>query len=173
MSFSLKKLTFKILHAEGTPHSIGMGIGLGLFMSFLLPVGTQTFPALGIAFLIKANKALTFLFTWVSNPLTVIFIYPFQCYIGGWLVAHPLNIEELNGKFETIVQADGFTNACHAFLNLGGEIMRAFFAGGFALGIVSGVIGYFIGYKLVDSYRKRKEAKKLARAEHLDNTSQN
>lgn len=161
--FSLRRLYFKVMQQEGTPESVGRGIAIGLFIGFLLPIGTQTLPALFFAFLFKANKALTWLFTCISNPVTVFFLYPIQCYTGSWLIFRPMSFADLNDKFGAIANADGIRAVAEAFWALGSEIMITFFVGGLFYGTISAAIGYWIGSRLVRLYRKRKEKKRLER----------
>lgn len=161
--FSLRKLYFKIMRQEGTPESIGRGVALGLFTGFILPVGFQTIPALALAVLFKANKALTWLFTCVSNPATVLVLYPIQCYTGSLLILRPLKFAELSHRFAEIVQADTFRASYHAFLDLGSEIIITFFVGGLFYGVLLGAIGYFVSVRLVRLYRDRMEKRRLER----------
>lgn len=161
--FSLRRLYFKVMQQEGTPESVGRGIAIGLFTGFLLPIGTQTIPALFLAFLFKANKALTWLFTCVSNPVSVFFLYPIQCYTGSWLIFRPMTLEDLNHKFGAIANADGMKEAAQAFWALGSEIMITFFVGGLFYGVIFAGFGYWMGSRLVRAYRARKEKKRLAR----------
>lgn len=161
--FSLRRLYFKVMQQEGTPESVGRGIAIGLFTGFVLPIGTQTLPALFLAFLFKANKALTWLFTCVSNPVSIFVLYPIQCYTGSWLIFRPMSFAELNNKFGAIANADGMKAAALAFWDLGSEIMITFFVGGLFYGTICAVAGYWIGARLVRLYRKRKEKKRVER----------
>lgn len=165
--FSIKKFCLKVMRQEGTPESVGRAIFIGLWSGFVLPVGTQTFPALLLAFIFRANKALTWLVTNVSNPVTIIVIYPIQCYVGSLLIFNPLNFSTLNEKFgglffalqnDTTWQEKG-----QAFLDLGMDIMVSFFVGGVFFGTIFGLIGYWLGVRAVTFYREHKEAKKALR----------
>ena len=55
--FSLRRLYFKVMQQEGTPESVGRGIAIGLFIGFILPIGTQTFPALFLAFSFQGKQS--------------------------------------------------------------------------------------------------------------------
>ncbi len=158
-----KKLYIRIITQEGTPESVGRGMAIGLFIGFILPVGLQTIPALVLAFLFKANKALTWLFTCVSNPASIFILYPIQCYTGSLLVMNPMSFESLREKFGAIASADGFRAVVDAFLDLGLDIMIAFFAGGLFYGTILAIAGYLIGARLVRLYRDRKAKRRAAR----------
>ena len=138
-------------------------MALGLFIGFILPVGLQTLPALALAFLLKANKVLTWTFTCISNPATVFILYPIQCYTGSLLILHPLNYTELSEKFGAIISADGFRESCSAFASLGWDIIVTFFVGGLFYGTILGFAGYWTGKCLVTLYRKQREQRRLKR----------
>lgn len=159
----IRKLYFKVIHQEGTPESVGRGIAIGLFIGFILPIGLQTIPALVAAFFFKANKALTWLFTCVSNPASVFILYPIQCYTGSLLIFDPMSFSELEKQFANIAAADGVREVMNAFLDLGLDIIITFFVGGLFYGSIFAVLGYFTGARLVRLYRIRKEQRKAAR----------
>ncbi len=158
-----RKLYFKIISQEGTPESVGRGMAIGLFIGFILPVGLQTIPALALAFLFKANKALTWLFTCISNPASVFILYPIQCYTGSLLILNPMSFSALKEKFGAIANAEGFRAILDAFLELGADIMIAFFAGGLFYGILFAIAGYWTGSRLVRIYREKKARRRAAR----------
>ncbi len=161
----------KIVTQEGTPESVGRAAAIGLFMGFILPVGLQTFPALGLAFLFKANKALTWLFTCISNPATIFILYPIQCYTGSLLLFNPLDYDNLTGKFDAIAGADGFMDSLNEFSNLGLDIILSFFAGGLFYGVLFAAGGYVICKKLVTAYRIKREERRKAKLERNPATS--
>ncbi len=157
------KLYVKIISQEGTPESVGRGMAIGLFIGFILPVGLQTIPALALAFLFKANKALTWLFTCISNPASIFVLYPIQCYTGSLLVLKPISFASLDEKFGAIASADGFRAITKAFLDLGADIMIAFFAGGLFYGTIFALAGYWTGSRLVRLYRTKKAKRRAER----------
>ncbi len=161
--FSFRRLYFKILHSEGTPKSIARGVAIGLTCGLIIPIGLQTFPALFLAFLLKANKVLTWSFTCVTNPASVIVIYPFQCWIGSYLVFKPLSMESFNAKFQDLANAESLKEGFITFCSLGWDIILPFFAGGILFAVIAAPAGYIFSYKIVDAYQKRKAAKRKMR----------
>lgn len=172
--FSFRKFLLKVMRQEGTPESVGRAIFIGLWSGFVLPVGAQTFPALLLAFIFKANKALTWLVTNVSNPITIIVIYPIQCYIGSLLIFKPFRFATLKEKFGNLffaLQNDTtWQEKGQAFLDLGMDILITFFVGGLFLGTILGIIGYWLGVRAVTIYRQHKEAKKARQRNSTGNT---
>lgn len=164
---SLRRLYITIIRSEGTPESIGRAAAIGLIVGFILPVGFQTIPAVVLAFLFKANRALAWLFTCISNPATVLVIYPIQCYTGSLLILHPMKFDSLRHQFTAIGAAlvEGeWQVSLDAFLHLSGEVLLTFFVGGLFYGILSGAAGYWICSRIVRFYRARKEKRRAERA---------
>lgn len=161
--FSWKWLYRKIVLQEGSPESVARGAAIGLFTGFVIPIGFQTFVVFPLAFLFRANKILSFVFTMVTNPYTVFFIYPLQCYIGSLILMRPMSMGDIEIRLRCILREQTF----QSLMNLGGDVAGPFLAGGALLGIVSAPIGYFASYGMIQRYRQRKEArlrKRLAAA---------
>ena len=146
---------YRLVRTQGSPKSIATGVLLGLFIGFLIPIGLQTVVVLPLAFIFKANKLISFAFTWVSNQFSIFLIYPIQCLIGSYLIARPMSLDSIKASLKVIINQKN----AEAFTSLGGELLAAFFAGGFLLGVVSGLIGYFLAYGAVERYRERKRQK--------------
>lgn len=155
----------KLLRINDNPRSIALGVGLGLFIGFLVPIGLQTIVALPLAFLFKANKVLSVGFTWITNHVSVFFIYPIQCYVGGLIIFRPFEFAKLNATFSEaltsimkMAKKSGFFEATYKtvvmFWDLGSDILITFFAGGLLFGIVSGIVGYCLSYGAIIRYKE-------------------
>ena len=165
--FSLKRLYVKIISQEGSPECIARGAALGLVVGFVIPVGLQTFPAIALAFVFKANKVLSWLFTCVTNPATIFAIYPVQCYIGSLLLMRPMSREAFGNSFGRLASAESIAEYWEAFTSLVADIILPFFAGGALFAAVSAPIGYFASLYLVRAYRRRKAEKIRKRLEKM------
>lgn len=162
---TLYKLYLKIVKAEGSPESIARGVAVGLTVGFVLPVGLQTLPALALAFVLKANKVLSWTFTCVSNPASMFILYPFQCWVGSYLVFNPLSLDSLSHRFSDLSKAGSWSETFHALGALGTDIMIPFFAGGVFFALISAPIGYVVSRRLVLAYLRRKERLRQMRLE--------
>lgn len=157
---SVKTIYFRLLRQQGTPESISLGVACGFFIGFLIPIGFQTGFAIGLAYLLKAKKIPAAAATWITNPLTVTFIYPVQCYVGARLIGLNLNFEKINEMISSFMDAPSVSS----FMALGGNVILIFLLGGAFFGIASGVLSYFATLGMVVSYRKRKK-KRRAKSE--------
>ena len=160
MKRKLVRFCIKVVRAEGTPESIGRAAAIGLATGFILPIGFQTLPALFLAFVFKANKVLCWTFTCVSNPASVFFLYPVQCWIGSMVLFRPLTFHTLAGKFKDLAEAGTVREGIRACGALGTDIMIAFFAGGVLFALIFAPAGYWLCLRLAQAYRDRKQAKR-------------
>ena len=145
------------MNQTGTPEYSARGVAIGLFIGFFVPMGVQLIIAIVMAYLLKANKVLSAVFTFVSNPYTVTVIYPFQCWFGSVLLGNPISYATITGAFGEFFKSPSL----RALLVLGRmmerELLVPFFLAGALFGVVSAVIGYVVTIWLITRYRSRKE----------------
>ncbi len=155
----LRQYYVSLLRQSGTPETIAKSAAIGLFVGFFFPIGTQVPAALLLAMVFRAKKILALVFTLPTNPYTIFFIYPVQCWIGGKICGIPLRLGTLRTVFHGLRTDFSFGE----FLELSVDIIAAFFAGGLLFGVLSGVIGYFAVYGIIMSYRQRAKTKLATR----------
>ena len=155
----------RMMRHHGSPESVGRGAATGLAVAFVIPFSFQMLVAFPLAMLLKAAKLPALLFTWVTNPITIPFLYPLQCYVGSYLIGRPISYGSLQESLtKNMIEPPSFSK----LMALGADIVLSFFAGGLLFGTVSALVGYVIMVYLVRSYRIRKElrkARRLRRAE--------
>ncbi len=111
-----------------TRYSVAHAFSLGLFCAFI-PVPFQMVIAAGAAILFRANLLLSVALVWITNPLTMPFLFGFSYYVGT--LFFPENTQEF--QFELSWQ----------WLETSlGAIWQPFLLGCFICGIVSAVIGH-------------------------------
>lgn len=161
--FSLGYIYVKLVKQAGSPDYIARGVAIGLMVGMVIPFGLQIPIAIALAFLLKAAKIPAFACTWVTNHITVFFIYPVQCWIGSYLIGNPLQLEKVEKQLEAVINERTWASLSA----LGGQLIASFFAGGFLFGIILAVPGYFFSLYWVKQYRKLKEKKLKRRQEKL------
>lgn len=162
----------KLARQSGSPEVVARGVFIGLFIGLLIPFGMQIMIALPLAFAFRANKVTAVAFTLITNPWSIVFIYPFQCYIGSHIIANPLSYQRLKDIFGSFIKKISgsemsMTDSYSELISLGMEIVVPFFVGGFILGITAALIGYFSSLSLVKRIRDRKEKRKSERRARL------
>jgi len=164
----LKKFSFgyiyvKLVKQSGSPDYIARGVAIGLMIGMVIPFGFQIPIAIALAFLFKAAKIPAFACTWVTNHITVFFIYPVQCWIGSYLIGNPLQLEKVEKQLENLINERTWASLSA----LGGQLVTSFFVGGFLFGILLAVPGYLFSLYWVKQYRRLREKKLKHRKEKL------
>jgi uncharacterized protein (DUF2062 family) len=165
---SRKSITYyylKLVNHAGSPDYIGRGVAVGLFIAFFIPFGVQMVVAYALAAVVRAARIPAVALTWIANNFTVPVIYPVQCYIGSYIICHPLHYEYVKNTFLKVIREMSYK----ALFDLGVDLTIAFFAGGMLFGLVSGISGYFAAIWLVKRYRRKKQIRKSGK---IRNTGQ-
>ena len=152
------KIFLRMMRHPGTPESVGRGVAAGFFTAMLLPGGHMV-AAFLLAMLMRGARGTAVLATWITNPFTIPFIWPAQCYLGSFLIGQPLSHELIEHLLWNAVH----TPSKETFMALGGELLASFFAGGAVIGAIIAVIGYFVTIVLVRRHRVRLANRKALR----------
>ncbi len=78
-----------------TRYSVGHAVLVGLFCAFI-PVPFQMLLAAGGAILFRANIAISIALVWITNPLTMPFLFGFAYLVGSWTLGekgHTIHFE--------------------------------------------------------------------------------
>lgn len=103
------------------------GVFIGIFVAFI-PMPLQMLLVALLAIIFNVNLPITILLVWLSNPLTMPFIYYFEYELGNWL----LNIKDpIEFSFETMNE------------NIS-EIALSLYVGTFVISTISAFLAVFI-----------------------------
>ena len=147
----LKMLYLKFKRTRGTPYNIAMGVAVGLFVGTIVPIGGQIVVALLFAFILRANKVMSVVFTFYTNPYTVPFIYPVFCMFGAKIAHLDLSMKTIEENVAVLVKAPSWA----ALSDFGEDILLSFFVGAGVIGVVLGVAGYFISFWMISRHRQK------------------
>ena len=81
-----RKFYLKIVREKASPDYIARGWSIGMFFGCTIPIGGQLICSIPAAYLLKGSKIGAVLGTFLTNQVTVFFIYPVQCYAGAKLL---------------------------------------------------------------------------------------
>ena len=114
------KLILPILSIRDTPHSLALGVTLGLWVSLTPTVGMQITIVILLGTLIKANRAVAVALTWISNPVTFLPMY-YCYYVFGLAILgrDGQGYHEIKGEFEAVGDLGGWDLVTHIFDILG------------------------------------------------------
>lgn len=145
-----RRLRSRVLKDPLPPEDVAAGWALGMFIGCSVPFGLQLLVAVPLALMMRVSKIGATLGTFITNPVTIFFIYPAQTYVVNRLV--------FGGSlsFAHLLQVEWTWNAVR---RLGAEVMASFFLGGFLLAVVLTPVTYFVVRSLVVRHRCRRRAR--------------
>ena len=148
-----RRLREKMVRDPLPPEDIAAGWALGVFVGCAVPFGLQLIISIPLAMMMRVSKIGATLGTFITNPVSIFFIYPAQTFVVNKLL--------FGGSLTYSKLADTeWTWA--AVRRLGAEVMASFFLGGFLLAIVLTPIAYFAVKRVVVRSRAWR-AKRMAR----------
>lgn len=152
-----------IFRLETTPHAVGLGLAMGVFVAFLPILGVQMLLAGMIAWVGRANVGAALLGTWAGNPITWPMMWVASYLIGISLLgeAGAMTVDELQSTLvrlrETPPETIGWLTMIDGAKTLLWPILKPLFAGGLVLGLISGGALYFIGRRAAEAFRTRSQ----------------
>ncbi|MDX2270992.1 MAG: DUF2062 domain-containing protein [Cyanobacteriota bacterium] len=148
----LRYYYLRLIRLQSTPEAIGRGLAVGVFAGSFPIFGLQTLVAILLAMMVRGNKLVAAAGTWISNPLTYVPFFVFNYQVGQWI---------LGSHRHTDLKA--VASSWQHWQDWGGEMVITMFLGCAVVGLILGVISYFVGVRLVQNYRQRR----LSRSQRL------
>ena len=158
-----KLLYIRLLRSQGTPHSIAFAVAIGIFVGCIIPIGIwgQTVVAILLAIKFKTNPGVAYAATWVSNPYSVIFMYPAFCYVGSRVIGETMTFVQIKETILKVIHHFSWDT----FWGLGSTLALSYIVGAVIFGTIGALIGYYFVYTIVKKYKqnraKRRTLKKM------------
>ena len=150
-------LYWRFTRMQGTPEYIARGLAVGVFAGLFPIFGLQSIVGIAIATLLRGHKIAAAVGTWVSNPLTYLPIYTINFQVGQWLLQSQEEfVPESILSFSELMQ-------------YGTQFVTSLFLGCLVMGIIGGVLSYFIGLKLIRLWRNDRRKKLYSIVGSTDN----
>ena len=140
----------KLLRLKDKPHTVALGLAIGIFVGFTPTIPVQTYIALAIAFLIRGSKLTAMMGVWISNPLNMAAFYYMEYKVGKWVLSSKVAFKPLDYSIFTLLQEAQ-------------RAMKVMMVGGLVLGIPAGIITYILAYQVVLRAKRRREARNIQR----------
>lgn len=152
---SLRFNFLRIVREKSSAHRIAMGAAIGVFVGWLPIIPFQAVTVLALALIFRANKVLAFACTMFSNVFTLLPFY-YACYtVGAWVTPFHVDFD-----METI-------RDIHEIFRNSWRLGVTLMTGGFAIGLPSSVLAYFVAVRVVLIWRKRRALMLLKRKQEL------
>ena len=146
----LAALYDKIVKERKSAEFIARGWALGVFVGSVIPFGIQIYIAVPLSFLLKGSKIGALTGTLISNPLTILFLYPAQCWMGSRLLGKDISWDAISEALKGVLSHQDWSSLSQ----LSGHLVTSFFAGGLLLAAFFTPLVYFIVLHLVRNYRR-------------------
>jgi len=146
----LSALYDKIVKERKSAEFIARGWALGVFVGSVIPFGIQIYIAVPLSFLLKGSKIGALTGTLISNPLTILFLYPAQCWMGSRLLGKDISWDAISEALKGVLTHQDWSSLSQ----LSGHLVTSFFAGGLMLAAVFTPLAYFFVLHLVRNYRR-------------------
>ncbi len=146
----LKLLYYRILRIDDPPERIARGAAIGVLMGVLPTFGVGGFLSIGIAFLLKANKAAAVLGSFIVNPITSPFFWTLSAVIGSFIM------REDSSTILSRIKQDGI-------LASAGWVWFVYMVGNVIISAVCTAFSYYMVKAAIIRHRKKKEEKRLKR----------
>lgn len=136
------------------PERVAAGWALGMFIGCTVPFGLQLIVSVPLAIAFRISKIGATLGTLITNPLTIVVIYPAQTWVGARLLGFPLSWEYIVDFCVKLQQVSLLSCEGWGLLSrLSGRVLAGFFAGGFLLALVCTPLTYLVVRRSVMKYR--------------------
>ena len=140
-------LRVNVLRDPLSPEAVAAGWALGMFVGCAVPFGLQLVVSVPIAIVMRVSKVGATIGTFITNPVTIFFIYPAQTYVVNRL---------LFGGSLSYSRLVNMEWTWQAVKRLGTEAVASFFIGGLLLATILTPITYFTVRSFVMRSRRRK-----------------
>ncbi len=150
-----KALYYRIVRERATPEFIARGWAIGMCVGCAIPFGVQICISLPTAFFLKGSKVGATLGTLITNPFSILFIYPAQCWLGSRILGRPLFWDQIFNALGGVLTDQEWS----ALARLSGHLATSFFVGGFIFAAVMTPLTYFAVLHMVQGYRRLHEFK--------------
>ena len=141
--YNIREFVERVKTLQGDPHYIAMGMAIGVFIGITPTIPFHTVIAIALAFIFRGSKAAAALGVWFCNPVTAPFFYLGSYKVGMFILGNPV---PFNIKYESILE----------LVKLGTDVTIAMIMGGVILGILPGIVAYFITRKILTTIRLRR-----------------
>ena len=160
--FSLKRfmafcrlVKSKMVREKMPAGRVAAGWALGMFFGCVIPFGFQLILSIPTAILFRISKIGATFGTLITNPVTIIFLYPLQCYAANRLIGGRLTYEAIGEAMRKVIVAGDYPT----LFSLGAELVVSFFLGGFLLAALCVPVTYFCVRSIVMRHRAKTEVR--------------
>ncbi len=152
----------KFLRLQGDPHSLALGVAIGLFVGITPTIPLHSALIIILAWLLRGNiLAALIAATAISNPLTWLPQYYFSWRVGSWLLPGRLSWDRTQALLGLFTSGAGYKQYLAPLKQLGLEAVAVMLLGGILLAIPFACAGYIFSFKFFSTLRKKRLEKHI------------
>lgn len=136
----------RLLRWREKPQFIARGLALGVFSGCFPFFGLQIIIGVILASLLKGSKVAAAAATWISNPLTYVPLFIFNFQVGELILGIKIELDRQ-------LDLDSFSS----FMELGFAFAATLLVGCFVVGLIAGLITYFVSLPCLKRLRQNKK----------------
>ncbi|MEK6775507.1 MAG: DUF2062 domain-containing protein [bacterium] len=144
---SARYLYLRLIRMRSNPKEIARGLAIGVFVGITPFIGFHMLLAVALAMLLKGNKFMALIGTWVANPLTFSFIFFLDYKVGRWILGDGPKILKLSSTHPLDV------------LHMSWKILLPMSLGSLLIGLAAAVLAYFLSNPLIAGIKEWREKK--------------
>ncbi|MDR2883478.1 MAG: DUF2062 domain-containing protein [Deferribacteraceae bacterium] len=134
-----------MLSLDVSPHKMAMSCALGILAGINPYIGLQTYIAITLASIFKLPLYPILAGVYITNPITIPFIFAFTTNVGMWLL-----------NMDVTVDVDWQNLNLRYLYETGKVLLLPFFIGTHFVGFILSVPTYFITYFIMKRYKRGK-----------------
>ncbi|MFQ6757618.1 MAG: DUF2062 domain-containing protein [Deltaproteobacteria bacterium] len=152
----------KFLRLQGDPHSLALGVAIGLFVGITPTIPLHTALIVTLAWPLRGNILAALIASMaVSNPLTWLPQYYFSWQMGNWLLPGRLSWDRIQDLLGVFASDASFRENLARLGQMGLEAVAVMLAGGVLLAIPFTCAGYILAFKFFRALRKKRREKHI------------
>jgi len=152
----------KFLRLQGDPHSLALGVAIGLFVGITPTIPLHSALIIILAWPLRGNiLAALIAATAISNPLTWLPQYYFSWRVGNWLLPGHLSWDRTQALLGLFTSGIGYRQCLTPLKQLGLEAVAVMLLGGILLAIPFACAGYLFSFKFFSTLRKKRLEKHI------------
>lgn len=152
----------KFLRLQGDPHSLAMGVAIGLFVGITPTIPLHTVLIITFAWLLRGNiLAALIAATAASNPFTWLPQYYLSWWVGSLLLPGHLTWDQIHTLLGLLTSSAGFTESLTFVRQLSLDAAAVMLLGGLLLAAPLACLGYFLSFNLFRALRKKRLEKHI------------
>ncbi|HIJ78847.1 MAG: DUF2062 domain-containing protein [Desulfobulbaceae bacterium] len=152
----------KFLRLQGDPHSLALGVAIGLFIGVTPTIPLHTALVVLFCWILRGNLiAALIAATAISNPITWIPQYHLSWYIGNQLIPGKLTWEKIKELLDFLTSGAGIKESIAAIAQMGVDAIGVMVLGGILLAIPFTIGGYFFSFNFFATIRRKRSEKHI------------